>query len=41
MKLLGDGNWYLPAWLEWLPSLSPEGTAAATPRPKRHVLPSH
>jgi uncharacterized membrane protein YdfJ with MMPL/SSD domain len=25
MKLLGDWNWYLPKWLEWLPSLSPEG----------------
>ncbi len=21
MKLLGDWNWYLPAWLEWLPTL--------------------
>jgi RND superfamily putative drug exporter len=19
MKLLGDRNWYLPGWLEWLP----------------------
>jgi uncharacterized membrane protein YdfJ with MMPL/SSD domain len=19
MKLLGDWNWYLPSWLEWLP----------------------
>ena len=25
MKLLGDWNWYLPSWLEWMPSLSPEG----------------
>jgi uncharacterized membrane protein YdfJ with MMPL/SSD domain len=25
MKLLGDWNWYLPRWLEWLPSLSVEG----------------
>jgi uncharacterized membrane protein YdfJ with MMPL/SSD domain len=24
MKLLGDWNWYLPSWLQWLPSLSPE-----------------
>jgi uncharacterized membrane protein YdfJ with MMPL/SSD domain len=22
MKLLGDWNWYLPRWLEWLPALS-------------------
>jgi len=21
MKLLGDWNWYLPKWLEWLPHL--------------------
>jgi putative drug exporter of the RND superfamily len=21
MKLLGDWNWYLPKWLEWLPDL--------------------
>ena len=21
MKLLGDWNWYLPAWLQWLPRL--------------------
>ncbi len=25
MKILGDWNWYLPRWLEWLPSLAPEG----------------
>jgi RND superfamily putative drug exporter len=24
IKLLGDWNWYLPQWLGWLPSLSPE-----------------
>lgn len=24
MKLLGDNNWYLPKWLEWLPRISPE-----------------
>jgi putative drug exporter of the RND superfamily len=23
MKLLGDWNWYLPSWLEWLPRLEP------------------
>jgi RND superfamily putative drug exporter len=28
MKLLGDWNWYLPRWLEWLPSLSAEGKPA-------------
>ena len=25
MKLLGDRNWYLPTWLEWLPKISTEG----------------
>jgi uncharacterized membrane protein YdfJ with MMPL/SSD domain len=24
MKLLGDANWYLPTWLEWLPRLEHE-----------------
>jgi RND superfamily putative drug exporter len=26
MRLLGDWNWYLPKWLEWLPDLRIEGT---------------
>jgi uncharacterized membrane protein YdfJ with MMPL/SSD domain len=30
MKLLGDWNWYLPRWLEWLPRVSP-ATPAPTP----------
>ncbi len=25
MKLLGDRNWYLPSWLEWIPNISIEG----------------
>ncbi len=25
MKLLGDRNWYLPRWLDWLPNLQVEG----------------
>ncbi|HMI68474.1 MAG TPA: anti-sigma factor antagonist [Solirubrobacteraceae bacterium] len=24
MKLLGDWNWYLPSWLQWLPEVAPE-----------------
>jgi RND superfamily putative drug exporter len=24
MKVLGDWNWYLPSWLEWLPHLGGE-----------------
>jgi uncharacterized membrane protein YdfJ with MMPL/SSD domain len=27
MKLLGDANWYLPRWLEWLPRLQVEGAS--------------
>ena len=26
MKLLGEWNWYLPTWLEWLPKLEHEAT---------------
>ena len=26
MKLLGDWNWYVPSWLEWLPHLEHGGT---------------
>jgi RND superfamily putative drug exporter len=29
MKLLGDWNWYLPRWLEWLPRLEHEPAAPA------------
>ena len=28
MELLGDRNWYLPSWLEWLPDLRVEGSGA-------------
>ena len=28
MKLLGDWNWYLPRWLEWLPRTGLEPRAA-------------
>jgi uncharacterized membrane protein YdfJ with MMPL/SSD domain len=24
MKLLGDWNWYMPKWLDWVPALTPE-----------------
>jgi RND superfamily putative drug exporter len=30
MKLLGDRNWYLPRWLEWLPSLEERGHEPAS-----------
>jgi RND superfamily putative drug exporter len=35
MKLLGNWNWYLPSWLEWLPRVAPEleaPVAAAVPQ---------
>jgi uncharacterized membrane protein YdfJ with MMPL/SSD domain len=33
MKLLGDWNWYLPKWLEWLPRLEHEKGLGAPPVP--------
>ena len=40
MKLLGDRNWYLPRWLQWLPELDHEGGSdpdadTGTPRSRR------
>jgi RND superfamily putative drug exporter len=38
MKLLGDWNWYLPAWLEWLPRFEhepPVDPSRRRPRPRR------
>jgi RND superfamily putative drug exporter len=37
MKLLGEWNWYMPSWLAWVPSLSPEGGRGAPPP----ALPAH
>jgi putative drug exporter of the RND superfamily len=39
MKLLGDWNWYLPRWLEWLPRLQVEGRDATEP-PQPSLEPS-
>ena len=33
MELLGDWNWYLPRWLEWLPNVSVEGRQPARSEP--------
>jgi RND superfamily putative drug exporter len=33
MRLLGDLNWYLPKWLQWLPKINVEGR-----EPEQHVL---
>ncbi len=32
MKLLGEWNWYLPRWLDWLPRLDVEGQAQSSQR---------
>jgi putative drug exporter of the RND superfamily len=34
MKLLGDWNWYLPHWLEWMPRI---GTEPAQPKPREDI----
>ena len=40
MKLLGDWNWYLPKWLEWLPRVTPEEPPPeAEPEPAREREP--
>lgn len=36
MKLLGDWNWYLPRWLEWLPRIAPESEHVAADGAARH-----
>jgi len=33
MKLIGDRNWYLPGWLEWMPRITIEPASAPRPRP--------
>jgi uncharacterized membrane protein YdfJ with MMPL/SSD domain len=42
MKLLGDWNWYLPRWLEWLPRVArdapPSAPATLPPRGRRTPL---
>jgi RND superfamily putative drug exporter len=32
MELLGDWNWYLPRWLEWLPKIHIEGAPQTAPQ---------
>jgi uncharacterized membrane protein YdfJ with MMPL/SSD domain len=42
MKLLGDWNWYLPRWLEWLPRMGHEETPTPTPTPTPTArIPAH
>ncbi len=37
MKLLGDWNWYLPGWLEWIPRVST--TTGTASRPTASTMP--
>ena len=39
MKLLGDRNWYLPSWLEWIPSLDHGDSVDEQPRRGREHRP--
>jgi RND superfamily putative drug exporter len=42
MKLLGEWNWYMPRWLEWLPSLTPEEPVSrGTAEPRRRPATGH
>jgi RND superfamily putative drug exporter len=34
MKLLGERNWYLPRWLQWLPKVDVEGRRAVVEVPE-------
>ena len=38
MKLLGEGNWYMPTWLEWVPRLTPESSAPAPLLPQPPLI---
>ena len=37
MKLLGDWNWYLPRWLEWLPRTSDKQALTARKTQPQHA----
>ena len=38
MKLLGDANWYLPSWLDWLPGAAAPKTPTLDQRPPAEAL---
>lgn len=40
MKLLGERNWYLPTWLEWIPNVSIEGapTVESTEKAEKEMV---
>ena len=37
MRLMGEFNWYLPKWLNWLPEIEIEGHEAATAAHERET----
>jgi RND superfamily putative drug exporter len=41
MELLGDWNWYLPRWLEWLPNVAVEGHGHEKPAEPNAERPPH
>jgi uncharacterized membrane protein YdfJ with MMPL/SSD domain len=40
MKLLGDWNWYLPRWLQWIPELDVEGNGGEKPHRAPRLTPA-
>ena len=40
MRVLGDWNWYLPKWLEWLPRVGSESDATQSFRPGDGAAPA-
>jgi RND superfamily putative drug exporter len=40
MKLLGDWNWYLPSWLEWMPHVAGDEGAGLPPGDEAPPLPA-
>ena len=40
MKLLGEWNWYLPSWLEWLPRVAVETELEPIPKAQAPPVPS-
>ncbi|HKG11272.1 MAG TPA: MMPL family transporter [Gaiellaceae bacterium] len=41
MALLGERNWYLPSWLDWIPHLEVEGHAADSEHPQGEAASVH
>jgi hypothetical protein len=43
MRVLGDWNWYLPSWLEWMPHVTREptpGIPEPQPEPQPEARPT-